>query len=269
LAIRLGINRREGSKKMTIEQPVAGFKQVAAILRREIRSGVYEPGSLMPSEPELVARFKVSRSVINRALSLLHSEGLVRPERGRGTTVNPIPVIPRNAVVRQSQQVREGGDARGAFDGELRNLGLTPKVEVTVEQITANAEIAELLGVEEGADVLARKRVMYANDIPVQLATSYIPWAIAEGTRLTEKDTGPGGTYSRLAELGHKPKRANERTRERAPEDAEAAGLRMDASQRVFHITRTVWDAAGQVVEVTESVLPAYQWEFQADWEME
>lgn len=254
---------------MTIEQPVAGFKQVAAILRREIRDGLYPPGSQMPAEPELVKRFGVTRSVINRALSLLHSEGLVRPERGRGTTVNPIPVIPRNAVARQSKQVREGGDARGAFDGELRRLGLTPKSEVTVEQITANAEIAELLGIDEGVDVLARKRVMYANDVPVQLATSYIPLAIAEGSRLTEKDTGPGGTYSRLAELGHKPTRFSERTRERAPEDSEVAGLRMDESQRVFHITRIAREANGQIVEATESVLPAYQWEFQSEWEAE
>lgn len=254
---------------MTIEQPVAGFKQVAAILRREIRTGVYEPGSLMPSEPELVERFGVSRSVINRALSLLYSEGLVRPERGRGTTVNPIPVIPRNAVARQAKQVREGGDARGAFDGELRRLGLTPKSEVTVEQVTANAEVAELLGIDEGAQVLARRRVMSANDVPVQLATSYIPWDIAEGTQLTEEDTGPGGTYSRLADLGHKPTRFSERTRERAPEEAEASGLRMDSSQRVFHITRIAREASGRAVEVTESIMPAYQWEFVAEWEAE
>lgn len=254
---------------MTIEQPVAGFKQVAAILRREIRSGVYGPGSLMPSEPELVTRFGVSRSVINRALSLLHSEGLVRPERGRGTTVNPIPILTRNAVVRQSLQIREGGDARGAFDGELRSLGLTPRSEVTVEQTTATAEVAEILGLDEGAAVLARRRVMYANDIPVQLAVSYIPWEIADGSRLTERDTGPGGTYSRLAELGHPIARFSERTRERVPESDEATGLNMDTSQRVFHITRIARTADGRAVEITESVMPAYQWEFYSEWDAE
>jgi hypothetical protein len=38
-----------------------------------------------------------------------------------------------------------------------------------------------------------------------QLATSYIPWSLAEGTQMAEPDSGPGGSYSRLADIGHGP----------------------------------------------------------------
>jgi GntR family transcriptional regulator len=254
---------------MSIERSPSEYRQVAAILRDRIRSGEYARGEFLPKEDELAAQLKVSRSVVNDAIKVLRSDGLVHSQKGRGTRVHPIPVIPRNAVARQRKDVREGGDARGAFDGELRRLGLTPRVEVTIEQTTANAAIAELLGVDEGTNVLARNRKMYANDTPVQLAISYIPWAIAEGSRLTEEDTGPGGTYSRLAELGHKPVKFSEQTRERSPEGSEAAALGMDVSQRVFHITRIARNADGRAVEVTESIMPAYQWEFFSEWEAE
>jgi hypothetical protein len=47
------------------------------------------------------------------------------------------------------------------------------------------------------------KRRMYANDVPVQLAPSYIPLKIAEGTAIAEPDPGAGGIISRFAELGY------------------------------------------------------------------
>jgi GntR family transcriptional regulator len=251
---------------MTIESPQGRHLQVAGVLRREIQSGEFPAGSVLPSEPELAARFGVSRSLINRALALLRAEGLVRPERGRGTTVNPIPVIRRDAVSRQRRDVRETGEARGAFDGELRSLGLTPRSEVTPEQTAAPAWVAELLGVDEGAPVLARRRRMYANDVPVQLAVSYIPWEIAEGTQLAETDTGPGGAYSRLADLGYAPETFAETVRVRTPDEAEAQALGMDLDQRVLSVSRTARTAQNRVVEVNEIVLPAHQWELSYEW---
>jgi GntR family transcriptional regulator len=46
---------------------------------------------------------------------------------------------------------------------------------------------------------------MYAGGQPMQLATSYVPWSFAEGTQMVERDSGPGGIYSRLADVGHGP----------------------------------------------------------------
>lgn len=255
---------------MSIEPPQSEYRQVARILREEIKSGVYAPGSVLPAEPELAARLGVTRGVVNKALGVLRSEGLVRPKRGRGTTVNPIPgLLRRNGVNRQRRQVREAGNARGAFDAEVRALGLTPRSEVRPEQTTAPAHIAEILGIEEGADVLARHRVMYANDVPVQVATSWIPWEIAEGTPLTEVDTGAGGTYSRLADLGHPIAVFRERVQGRMPEDAEARSLDMDPDQRVLGIIRTAQTAEGRIVEVNEIALPIHQWELEYEWDAE
>lgn len=254
---------------MGIQRQQPEYLQVADALRDAIRAGEWPPGSVMPSEPELAARFGVTRATVNRAISVLRTEGLVRPERGRGTTVNELPVIRREAVARQRRDVREAGQARGAFDGELRRLGLTPRSDVDIDQVPAPAEVARLLGIDEGTPVLARRRRMHANDTPVQLATSYLPLDIAAGTPLASTDPGPGGTYSRLADLGHAPATYTETARVRPPGDDEARFLRMDPDQRVVTIQRTARTTAGRIVEVNEITLPAHQWELVYEWPAE
>ena len=251
---------------MGIQRPRPEYLQIADALREAIRAGEWPPGSVMPSEPELAARYGVTRATVNRAISVLRTEGLVRPERGRGTTVNELPVIRREAVARQRRDIREAGQARGAFDGELRRLGLAPRSDVDVDQVPAPAAVAGLLGVEGGAPVLARRRRMYANDTPVQMATSYLPLDIAAGTALASTDPGPGGTYSRLADLGHAPATYTETARVRPPDDDEARFLRMDPDQRVVTIQRTARTASGRIVEVNEITLPAHQWELVYEW---
>ena len=102
--------------------------------------------------------------------------------------------------------------------------------------------------------------------IPVQLATSWLPLDIAAGTQLAEVDTGPGGSYSRLADLGHGPAEFTEAIQLRLPDDSERDWLRMDVEQRVYFIRRTARDAGGRAVEVTDTVLPAHQWELLYTW---
>ena len=58
--------------------------------------------------------------------------------------------------------------------------------------------------------MLVRRRQMFTAGLPTQLATAYYPGGIARGTRIEQQDTGPGGSYSRLAEAGHAPARFTE-----------------------------------------------------------
>jgi GntR family transcriptional regulator len=98
------------------------------------------------------------------------------------------------------------------------------------------------------------------------LATSYLPLDIAVGTQLTQTDAGPGGTYSRLADLGY-PSNLH-RDRARTPGDDDATRfLHLDAEQRVLAIWRLARTDAGRVVEVNDIVLPAHQWELVYEWD--
>lgn len=245
----------------------ASYGQIVTTLREEVVSGLYT--AAVPPGAELAARFGVSESTINRALSQLRSEGLVRTQQGRGTTVNPVPVIRRDAVARQRTGARESGGSRGAFDAELRAAGLDPRTEVEVGRAVPPDSIARLLDTPEGAEAIYRKRRMYAGTWPVQMATSWIPVSIADGTPIAEHDTGPGGIYSRLSDLGHAPAEFTEEVRVRVPDDEEAAALGIDPDHRVYTITRVACDRAGRPVEVNTIVMPTHQWTLAYTWSAE
>jgi len=63
----------------------APYARVKQHLKQGLASGRWPPGSLMPSEAELVAAFNVSRMTVNRALRELQAEGLVHRTQGVGT----------------------------------------------------------------------------------------------------------------------------------------------------------------------------------------
>ena len=246
----------------TIEAPRPRFAQIADVLRDRITRGVYAAGSPLPSEPELSREFGVSRVTVNRAVGLLRSEGLVRVRRGRGSFVRAIPVITRSATTRFAERDRD----RGAFDVEVRTLGLEPRHEVTVERLPASDRAARLLQVEPGAELVVRRRRFYAGDEPVQLADSYLPAELAEKAGVTEPETGPGGTYSRLADIGRAPVHFTETVTTRGATTKEAAFLGVEPNQPVLDVLLIAADRDDVPVSVTQHVMAGHQWELRYDW---
>jgi DNA-binding GntR family transcriptional regulator len=173
-------------------------------------------------------------------------------------------VLRREAIERQ--RIRERGDARGAFGAELEAQGRSHQEHTEIAEAPPPDDIASLLGIKSGTAALFRRRRMSADNVPVQLSTSWFPLDLAGGTQIAERDTGPGGSYSRLADLGHAPAEYTETVRVRPPAGDETAALQLDAEQRVFSIRRTAADAAGRVVEVNDMILPAHQWELVYRW---
>ena len=70
------------------DSPVPFYFQLSELLEQEIVSGRWEPGTRIPSENELCARYGLSRTTIRQALARLEQEGLVSREKGRGTFVS-------------------------------------------------------------------------------------------------------------------------------------------------------------------------------------
>jgi GntR family transcriptional regulator len=69
--------------------PIPLHKQVADILREEIRSGRIAPGMPLPSQATLVQTYGIARGTAARALTILVEEGLAVVSAGRGTYVKP------------------------------------------------------------------------------------------------------------------------------------------------------------------------------------
>ena len=63
------------------------YQQLADTLVREIRSGRFPVGSLLPPEPRLCQRFGVSRHTVREAVRRLADMGLVSRQQGIGTLI--------------------------------------------------------------------------------------------------------------------------------------------------------------------------------------
>jgi len=252
---------------MPLEAQRPQYRQLADLLREAIERGEYAAGSTLPPEAELAARYSIAKSNVNTAIKILRAEGLVRVERGKGTVVREIPEIRRSAVTRYERSAREREGAKGAFDSEIRAMGMTPRSETEIERVTPPAAVAKALGLPEGEpNVIVRRRKMYANDVPVQIAPSYIPAEIAEDTALAEIDSGPGGIISRFADLGYEQVRITETVRVRRATEDERTFLRLEEDQPVIEIWHTGWTADDRAVEIAIHAMPAYLWVLDYAW---
>jgi GntR family transcriptional regulator, transcriptional repressor for pyruvate dehydrogenase complex len=68
---------------------------VVEAIRAEVTQGLLAPGAQLPTEPVLMERFGVSRTVIREAFAELRASGLVYPTQGKGVFVaDRLPVAP-------------------------------------------------------------------------------------------------------------------------------------------------------------------------------
>ena len=63
------------------------YVQLANTLRRRIEDGQWEPSQKISTLEELEKEFQVARVTVRQAVDLLHKEGLVHRQQGRGTFV--------------------------------------------------------------------------------------------------------------------------------------------------------------------------------------
>lgn len=67
--------------------PIPRYVQLADIMRHRIKRGVWPRGETLPSIEKLMQEFEVARVTVRQAIQLLAGEGLLSPQRGRGTFV--------------------------------------------------------------------------------------------------------------------------------------------------------------------------------------
>src|ERR1700757_1058461 len=73
--------------RLAVDRALSSHDQIAAILGTEILRGIHRPGDNMPPEPDLIARFQVSRTVMREVMKTLSAKGLVVSKTRIGTRV--------------------------------------------------------------------------------------------------------------------------------------------------------------------------------------
>lgn len=124
-------------------------------------------------------------------------------------------------------------------------------------EVKAPAEVADALGVQQGQSVILRRRLILLDDIPVELADSYWPLAVASGTALASPGKVKGGAPTLLASLGYDPTSVTENVRVRPATPEELKTLKMaDSDEWVLTLRRTITDGSNRPYEVFVSVAP-------------
>jgi len=142
-------------------------KKIRMDLLEKIQNGEYVENQLIPTEMELAEQYKVSRPTVRQAVQALVNEGYLEKRKKRGT------IVKKNKIQQEFTHVIE------SFDSEMSRKGIIPKTKVlNFQQVAASEEVAENLELEQGDLVYKLTRLRYAEEKPVVLVTSYIPYEL-------------------------------------------------------------------------------------------
>lgn len=226
------------------------YVEIADELRARIEAGAYAETGKLPSERLLTEEFEAARNTIRDALQLLRVDDLIESRGGSGVYLRTFRRIQRDAVERLSRE--QWGAGRAIWDKDLQGRNRTEDVKVF--KTDPPEHVARTLGVR-GKEVWCRSKLYRSENRVVQESMAWYPADIVEGTAVTEKNTGPGGTYARLDEIGHGPDRYSEEIEVRLPLSAESKTLGITMSTPIILIVRTAYDSDGRPVEVNEMKL--------------
>lgn len=141
---------------------VAAYISVYNAIKKDIRDGEYADRQFLPTEPELEAKYNVSRTTIRKAIEMLAHEGYVYVKQGRGTEI--MDVVTRqslNKVTSISETMRAKG-----YDLSTKSMH--------IDEIAASSKIAKLLEIEPDAPVIRIQRLLAANDIAISYVINYL-----------------------------------------------------------------------------------------------
>jgi len=209
-------------------------QQIAAELRDLIMRGELSPGTQLPSTAQLVTRYGAANATIQHALKALKDEGFLDSRVGKGVYVRdrqPF-VIDATTYITPTP---------GRFHYQL----------LTVDTITPPADIIDGLRLAPGATAIVRTRILFHNEQPVELSTSYYPTEIAANTNLAKATKIRGGAPQALSDLGFPQRTFVDRISARPPTVEEAETLDLPDGTPVIRQLRVIYSDNERPVEAS------------------
>jgi GntR family transcriptional regulator len=145
------------------------YQQLYEILRNKIKSKEWQVGQLIPSEPELMTTYGISRVTVRQVLDRLVNDGLIYRQRGKGSFV--------------ASPTLEQSIARiVSFTEDMQQRDLQPGTKVMkAELIPAAEEVAKHLQVEPGTEMAYLERLRFANNEPMSIEQSFLVHSMVNG----------------------------------------------------------------------------------------
>jgi DNA-binding GntR family transcriptional regulator len=213
--------------------PIPLYFQVAEQISEAIRRGDLTPGSRLDNEILLADRLGLSRPTVRQAIQYLVDKGLLVRKRGVGTQV-------------VHGQVKRSVELTSLYD-DLSRAGQEPATRVlSLERTPVQEDVAAILGVTIGTEMLRLERIRYASGEPLALLHNWLPLGLAP---LTAENLSERGLYELLRAAGVRMRVANQRIGARAATAAEARLLDERRGAPLLTMLRTTYDDQGRAVE--------------------
>ncbi|NGO65974.1 GntR family transcriptional regulator [Rhizobium daejeonense] len=218
------------------------YEQVRRSILAGIETGQFAEGSFLPPEPELMARYGVSRITLRRAIGELCTDGRLQRQQGRGTIVMP-------GKVRQTLVSLSGFSE--TMDGLGRKAG--HRILARADNPDAPAIRARLQ-----ADTLIRfDRLLEDNGRPMTLEALWF-----DALRFPEviAPVAAGGSFFAALrdKAGIEPAHAERQIDVGLASPDERAILSISAAQPVYRIEKIVTDAEGRPLALSQLVTPSH-----------
>jgi GntR family transcriptional regulator len=233
-----------------LDRPVPLYMQVVRQLRAQIAAGELHDGDRLPSQREMMARWRISMQTASNVIGAMKTEGLAVPSVGRDTIVAP------------GAAARIAAAAQGTARAPAASLPPAPGAAVTAvttAKTAATGPVAEILGIPAGRRALRRTETREDNGQPASLTVAWYPPGIADAApRLADSQPLPAGTLAYIAEAtGTRASRADEDYAAEPAGDDTAAALGISPASPVL-ITRIRYYAAdGKLIEYAETTMPS------------
>jgi GntR family transcriptional regulator len=128
---------------------------------------------------------------------------------------------------------------------------------LAVETGPASPDVREALRLADDEQVVSRRRLIMADDQPVEVATSYYPAQIAVGTPLADMKKIKGGAVRVLAECGFPLEKSVDFVTAETPTAEDISLLDVERDQPILVIRRTSGPSGGAPSEYAENRMVA------------
>lgn len=230
--------------------PLPLYYQLKEVLKQQIQSGHLAPHTAIPSEPELVSRYHVSRATVRQALTELVNEGLLYRQHGKGTYV---------CEPRVQQHVSE----LNSLTTELQRRGMRPGGMLIVsELVRGNESIRQQLRLADDEQLVRLERLRTADNQPIALEIDYLPYPRSSGVYQRAREVGEGSLYQLMISEGLIPALAEQSLTADRAGVREAELLRVSSGDAGLRLTSVAFDQTGLPLLVSESFFPGERFDF-------
>lgn len=225
------------------------YSQLIDILIYDIENKM-KKNEKMLSEREICDLYDVSRTTVRQAFSELEREGYIYKVHGKGTFVS-------------EKKYKQELKGLYSFTENMKSLGKKPISKVLkFEIINANNEIANKMNLSKETQVYKFTRLRIADDEPMMLETSYVPYDLLPG--ITKEELSNNALYDIMRNrFNESLEYADEAFIPVLTNEEESKYLDIEIGSPSLKITRISYNKKNRVLEYTISISRGDKFQYQ------